>query len=253
MKRAKYISLLLMFMFVAAPLIAQNGKSKNGFATIEGKVMPYIIEGNDTIFLAPLPAAKVYEKKPRQKGRQWKKYYRLVYNFAQVYPYALVAKDIVHEADSTIDARGLKYIGKDKYVNAIVKDLFNSFEEPLKNLTVTQGQLMMILIDRECGVTPYDIIKNFKNGYAAGFWQGISKMFGNSLKRHYDPTGEDAAIEELVIKWRQGTFEQLYFEIFWKYPPMVELPQKYRIPDIGNAGKTVQKTSKKAVFNDLSM
>lgn len=233
MKKARCI-----FLLIAVTLsFAVSGTAQNGHAVLGGKLMPFIMEGNDTIFLSPIPAAKVYEKKPRQKGRQWRKYYKLVYNFAQVYPYALVAKDIVRQADSTIVAEKLKYVSKERYVNAIVKDLFNAFESPLKNMTVTQGQLMMILIDRECGVCPYDIIKNFKNGYAAGFWQGVSKMFGNSLKKHYDPTGEDAATEELVEKWRNGTFEQTYFEIFWKYPPMVELPEKYRTPDISAKGK----------------
>lgn len=223
----RLLSCALLICAVAASLRAQDGYGKIG-----GKVMPYIIDGRDTVYLSPIPAARVYEKKPRQKGRQWRKYYKLVYNFAKVYPYALVAKDIVKQADSTISANNLKYIGKDKYVNAIVKDLFESFETPLKNMTVTQGQLMMILIDRECGICPYDIIRNFKNGYAAAFWQGVSKVFGNSLKRHYDPKGEDALTEELVQQWRQGRFEQTYYEIFWEYPPMVELPEKYRTPDI---------------------
>ncbi len=206
-----------------------NTYAQDGYATIAGKLMPYIVEGGDTVYLSPLAAARVYEKKPRQKGRQWRKYYRLVYNFAAVYPYALVAKDIVIRADSTIKKDNLKYVSKDRYVNAIVKDLFHAFEKPLSNLTVTQGQLLMLLIDRECHISSYDIIKTFKNGYAAGFWQGIAKVFGNDLKRHYDPKGEDAAIEELIQQWNEGKFEQTYFEIFWKYPPMIELPEKYKV------------------------
>ncbi len=208
---------------------ADNGQS--GYKTLGGKLMQYVVENGDTVYLAPLNAARVYEKKPRQKGREWRKYYRLVYNFAAVYPYVLVAKDIVDEADSVIRAGNLKYVSKDRYVSGIVKELFNSFEEPMKNMTVTQGQLMMLLIDRECGISSYDIIKTFKNQYAAGFWQGIAKLFGNSLKRRYDPDEEDRAIEDLVQQWEQGTFEQTYFEIFWKYPPMIELPPQYRKPD----------------------
>lgn len=203
---------------------AQNG---SGYTERNGVVLPYIIENGDTVYLAPLRAAHVYEKKPRNKGREWRKYYKLVYNFAKVYPYAIVAKDIVSDVDSTIKADNLKYISKDSYVSKVVKELFNCFETPLKNLTISQGGLLMRLVDRECGISPYQIIREFKNRYAAGFWQGIAKLFDNDLKRHYDPEGEDAPVEELVRQWKEGTFERTYYEIFWDYPPVVEVPEKY--------------------------
>lgn len=204
---------------------------QDGYKSVDGRVLPYVIEQGDTIFLSPLKPARIYEKKKRKKGRQWRKYYKLVYNFAKVYPYALVAKDIVAEVDSTIKKENLKYVRKDRYVGAITKELFNSFEKPLKNLTISQGALLMKLIDRECGIPPYYIIKDFKNMYAATFWQGIGKIFGEDLKAPYDPDGDDAPTEELVHQWENDTFEQTYFEIFWKYPPMVELPEKYRKPN----------------------
>ena len=199
--------------------------------------MPYIVEGGDTVYLSPLATAHIYEKKKRKKGRAWRKYYRLVYNFAKVYPFALVAKDIVYEVDSTITKENMRFVRKDVYVGKIVKELFNSFEKPIRNMTVTQGALLMKLIDRECGIAPYSIIKEFKNVYAATFWQGVARLFGNDLKKPYDPTGTDAAVEELVQQWENGTFEKTYFEIFWEYPPMTELPEKYRKPDVQGSVK----------------
>lgn len=242
MKRAKYIIILIASLLTLA---TQSAAAQDGHARLGGKLLPYIIEGKDTVFLSPLAASRVYEKKPRQKGRQWRKYYKLVYNFAEVYPYALVAKDIVMQADSTIKADKLKYVSKDRYVERIVKDLFRSFEDRMKNMTVSQGQLLMLLIDRECNISSYNIIRDFKNKYAAGFWQGVAKLFGNDLKRHYDPDGEDGAIEDLIRQWEKGTFEQTYFEIFWKYPPMIELPEKYRKPDLSRSTNQAQQASKK--------
>lgn len=217
MRRNRVIFALLSIVFLLAdihPAFAQDGYRKK-----DGKLLPYIIEGKDTVYFASLDAARVYEKKKRQKGRQWRKYYRLVYNFAVVYPYALEAKKIVTQVDSTIKADKLKYVKKERYVSAITKQLFGKYEKTFRNMTVTQGQLMMKLIDRECGIDSYSIIRDFKNRYAAGFWQGIAKLFGSDLKKRYDPKGEDAATEELVEQWEKGTFEQTYFEIFWKYPP----------------------------------
>ncbi len=190
--------------------------------------MQYIVEGKDTIFIDELPASKVYSRVPKQKGREWRKYYRLVHNFSKTYPYALVARDLVARADSTIEADGLKRGRKEKYVNELQKELFNVFEQPLRNLTVSQGALLMKLIDREAGKSSYNIIKDYKSGIAAGFWQGIAKLFGSDLKKPYDPEGEDKAVEELVDNWEAGDIQAIYFSLFWQDPPAIEIPEKYR-------------------------
>lgn len=218
----RLILTLLSGLFLATMSVAQTRP-----AAKQRQMMSYTVENGDTVYQGSIRPARVYQKLPRKKGSEWRKYYRLVHNFAVVYPYALVASDLVAETDSTIKARGLKYISKDKYVNAIVKDLFRSFEKDARNMTVSQGQMMMKLIDRECGISSYKIIKEFKNGYAAGFWQGVAKIFGNDLKKPYDPKGEDAPIEELVKKWHDGDFERIYYEIFWKLPPEIKIPEKY--------------------------
>ena len=196
--------------------------------TPDGPFMHYRIEGKDTVFVEELPPARVYSKLPRQKGREWRKYYRLVHNFSKTYPYALAARHLVHEVDSTIAADNLKRGKRDKYISMKQKELFDDFENPMRRLTVSQGALLMKLIDREVGKSSYLIIKDYKNGIAAGFWQGIARIFGTDLKKPYDPDGEDRPIEELVQLWEKGEFEGLYFSLFWKYPPEIEIPSKYR-------------------------
>ena len=186
-----------------------------------------IIEGKDTLYIDELPASKVYSRVPRQKGREWRKYYRLVHNFSKAYPYALVAKKLVIEADSTIAADRLRGARKEKYVNKVQKELFEVFEGQMRNLTVSQGALIMKLIDREVGQSSYDIIKGYKSRITAGFWQGIAKMFGSDLKKPYDPKGEDAATEELVQIWHAGDFPAFYWSLFWKDPPEMPIPEKY--------------------------
>ena len=190
--------------------------------------MHYVLEGADTVFVDELPPAKVYSKLPRQRGREWRKYYRLVHNFSKTYPYALAARHLVHEVDSTIAADRLKRGKRDRFINEKQKELFDDFEKPMRGLTVSQGALLMKLIDREIGKSSYFIIKDYKNGMAAGFWQGIAKIFGTDLKKPYDPDGEDRAVEELVQLWEKGEFEVLYYSLFWKYPPEIEIPSKYR-------------------------
>ena len=195
--------------------------------TQEG-ILEFIVEGNDTIYIDQIRASKIYSRLPKMKGREWRQYYRLVHNFSKAYPYALVAKKLVVEADSVIAADNLKGIKREKYINKVQKELFSVFESQMRSLTVSQGALIMKLVDREVGKSSYNIIKGYKSGITAGFWQGIAKMFGSDLKKPYDPEGEDEATEELVQIWEAGDFPAFYWSIFWKDPPEMPIPEKYR-------------------------
>lgn len=215
--KGKYI--ISFIIAVTTVLICQKTSAQN--------YLHYKVEGKDTTYIDELPASKVYSRLPRQKGREWRKYYRLVHNFSKTYPYALVARKLVERADSTIAADNLKRGKREKYINQVQKELFEVFEKPLRNLTVTQGALLMKLIDREVGKSSYNIIKDYKSGMAAGFWQGIAKIFGSDLKKPYDPKGEDKAVEELVEIWEAGDFQAFYFSLFWQDPPIIDIPEEY--------------------------
>jgi hypothetical protein len=188
----------------------------------------YKVINGDTVYVETLRPSRCYSRLPRQKSKEWRKYYRLVHNFARTYPYALASKRILLSVDSTMVAEGMKRGKKDKYINQVQKELFKVFEEPMRSMTVTQGALLMKLIDREIGKTSFKIIKDYKNGIAAGFWQGIAKMFGSDMKKPYDPDGDDKQTEELVKLWEEGEFDLLYFAIFMKEPPRANIPEKYR-------------------------
>lgn len=190
-------------------------------------LLEFIVEGNDTIYIDQIRASKVYARVPKMKGREWRQYYRLVHNFSKAYPYALVARKLVTEADSVIAADRLKGVKREKYINTVQKELFAVFESQMRSLTVSQGALIMKLIDREVGRSSYNIIKGYKSGMAAGFWQGIAKLFGSDLKKPYDPEGEDKATEELVKIWEDGDFPAFYWSLFWKDPPVMPIPEKY--------------------------
>lgn len=193
----------------------------------EEKLMKYIIEGNDTIYIDEIQASRAFAKLPKQRGKDWRKYYRLVHNFSKAYPYALVARKLVVEADSTIAADRLRGAKREKYISGVQKELFDVFEGQMRNLTVSQGALIMKLVDREVGKSSYNIIKGYKSGITAGFWQGVAKMFGSDLKKPYDPEGEDMLTEELVQIWEAGDFPAFYRSLFWENPPEMPIPEKY--------------------------
>ena len=69
---------------------------------------------------------------------------------------------------------------------------------------IKQGRVLLKLIDRETEYTAYEVLKEFRGGFVAGFWQGVSKIFGQDLKSQYDKDGEDRMIEQLVIYYAAG-------------------------------------------------
>lgn len=211
---------LILILLLAASCAAES------YAQDSSHVLKYYVSGKDTIFFDSIPAA--YVRQPRRKGAYWRKYYRDVHNFGKVYPYALAAKEILKEADSTIVTDDLKRMKREKYLRSVEKELFAKFEKPLRNLTVSQGKMLMKLIDREVGITSYNIIKDYRGGITAGFWQGVARLFGSSLKNPYDPDGEDARLEELVGIWEAGEYPDLYYSLFWKYPDFIPDPSNSR-------------------------
>ena len=126
--------------------------------------------------------------------------------------------------DSIIVARNMGVVRKTSFIEKVQKQLFKNYEGAFRQMTISQGALMMKLIDRETGMSSYSIIKEYKNGVAAGFWQGIAKLFDNDLKSQYDPEGTDRNVEELVQIWKAGDFPSLYWSIFREDPPVINVP-----------------------------
>ena len=208
-------------------LAARNmDRLRSGIRT--GGYLAFSVENGDTTYYDTIDPVWVFAKGAKSKKKDWRKYYRLVYNFARVYPYAIAAGRLDQVADSTIQAERMNKRKKDKYVAGLQKDLFTDFGGALRGMTISQGALLLKLIDRESGKTSYDIIKEYKSGIAAGFWNGIARMFDNTLKAGYDAEGADKDTEELIRKWNDGTFPALYYSIFFESPPEVYVPDKYK-------------------------
>lgn len=85
-----------------------------------------------------------------------------------------------------------------KIIKLKEKDLKKEFTDPLTNLSVYQGKVLMKLINRETGNNCYEIIKEYRGGLTARFYQTVAFFFGSSLKQPYDKKGDDAEMEKIV-------------------------------------------------------
>ena len=157
-------------------------------------------------------------KKIKHYGREWRQQYRLIWNFNKIYPYALVGRNLMRQVDSTIATGSLDGRERDKYIKEVEKELLRLFEKDIRQMTISQGFLLVRLVDRECGTTVYDIIKNYEGSVAAGFWNLVGKMFEQDLKSHYDPEGKDAKTEQLIEIWESGDWDNFFFSIFGEEP-----------------------------------
>lgn len=166
-----------------------------------------IVEGKDTIPFIDLPEVQVwaYWGKVSISKKVFEEWTRTKYNVKKVYPYAVLAAALLKEMDNKL-AQIPSEKERKKFIKQCEKELRMKFEEDLKNLSVTQGRILMKLIYRETGKTTYQIVKEMRGGFEAAMWQALAYIFGNSMKVSYDPQGEDYMVEKAVQLVERGYF-----------------------------------------------
>ena len=82
--------------------------------------------------------------------------------------------------------------------------LIKQYKPVILKMTFSEGRVLLKLIDRETDYTAFQIIKEFRGGFVAGFWQALAKLFGNNLKLDYQPETRDQVLEQIVIYYEMG-------------------------------------------------
>jgi hypothetical protein len=126
-----------------------------------------------------------------------------VRNVKKAYPYAKLAGEKFNEYNQKIAGIQSKSVQKAMLKQA-EDELQAQFGAELKELTITQGKILLKLIDRQTSNSSYDIVKDFRGSFRAFFYQSFARVFGYNLKVKYDPLGEDADIERIVILIESG-------------------------------------------------
>ncbi len=116
-----------------------------------------------------------------------------------VYPYALRTARLTKKINDDLQKCDSKRERK-RYLDECEKVLRAQFESNLKNLSRKQGQYLIKLIDRETGQTVYDLLKEYRSGWKAFWWNFAGKFFQLNMKEGYDAIGEDREIENYVAR-----------------------------------------------------
>lgn len=136
------------------------------------------------------------------RKRDLREYQRMVRAVKKVYPLALEAARRMEDVD--VDLSELRRRDKKQYTAAMEEALKKEITPMLLKMTRYEGKILLKLIDRETDYTVYNIIKDYRSGFTAGFYQMLARMFGNNLKLQYDPDGEDEMLEQIVLYYKAG-------------------------------------------------
>jgi hypothetical protein len=169
----------------------------------KGYVVNAVVEDGDTIPLIYLREVIIFPTRVFKNKKEAIRYTRLVKNVKKVLPYAKLARSRLYVINQEL-AKMKNESERKAYIAKADKELRAQFEDELKNLTISQGRLLIKLIDRETGATTYDLVRELKGSFNAFIYQSIAVLFGSSLKYDYDPEGDDQYIEEIVVKIENG-------------------------------------------------
>ena len=188
----KHIAAFLLIFFLCA---VNRASAQSRYGQNDTIIAVAVVYEGDTIEAKTLAGVYVWAKNNFTARDRWTRLRNAVY---VTYPYAKKAGVVFNDIEKHIAGNPDKQFIT-KYINSREKELKKEFTDPLTNLSVYQGRILMKLINRETGGTNcYDILKELKGGFTARFWQTVAFFFGSDLKQPYDANGQDADIETIV-------------------------------------------------------
>ncbi len=156
------------------------------------------IYNDDTILIASaIKPIDIISKRKFANSKEESEFLKLRRNISIVYPYAKMAGALHAQINNDLDDIDKKR-KQNKYLKVREKELREQFEAKLKDLTTTQGKVLVKLINRETGNNCYELIKDLKSPTAAFFWNMWAKKYDYNLKDPYDPENTDREIEMIV-------------------------------------------------------
>lgn len=194
---------ILIGLLAIAPFLVSAQEIKNSNEKKGSNLATVIVEG-DTIPVMYIDEVHIWGNKSFRNPAESRQWERLVRNVKKAYPYAKLAGIKFNEYNQKI--AGIK---SEKVQKAMMKqaedEIEAQFGNELRDLTISQGKILLKLVDRQTSNCSYDIVKDFRGKFRAFFYQSFARLFGYDLKARYDPLGEDADIERIVLMIESGT------------------------------------------------
>lgn len=186
--------LILTFVTISFLGIAQN-------------VNPLVVRAtmmlNDTVPLVDLREVEVISLLTPTTPRERRKLTKLIRDVKRVYPYARLAGIQLRKYNALLENAKNERESR-RIMKEAEKEINEKYGGDLKNLTFSQGKVLIKLIDRETGDCSYNLVQDLRGNFTAFFYQAFARLWGYNLKVKYDPEGEDKQIEAIVQLIERG-------------------------------------------------
>jgi len=196
----KRLNLLIISLFIFTGIsLCQAQEEQNNQSYLvpmceyQGEMIP-CVQLREVLIFKPL---KFKNKKEQQE------YDRLVRNVKRTLPIAKEIQRAIIETYEYMETLPDKKT-KDKHIKKVEKGLKEQYTARLKKLSFSQGKLLIKLVDREANQSSYELVKAFMGPFKAGFYQTFAGLFGASLRKEYDPLGDDRLTERVVLLVENG-------------------------------------------------
>ncbi|MEO5906789.1 MAG: DUF4294 domain-containing protein [Saprospiraceae bacterium] len=201
MKATPFFITISLFFVLITSVSGQTTPSEYDTTLIynDGRIMRVRITGDDTIFVATFPEVIVKAPRVFANDEEYRQYMRYRRYATQVLPYAIESIKLYRKYER--ETEGMRRGEARKYAKQLQKEVKEDFTDPLKDLTRTQGKILVKMIERHLDTPMYDVLKNVRGGFTATKWQTVGKLYGYDLKDGYSP-GEDKVLDMIL-----GDFE----------------------------------------------
>lgn len=196
-KRFNILAGVLLLSLIAIQSNAQDNKSAGGY------LVPVCIYKGDTIPSITLPDVYIFKPLKFRNDKERKEYYRLVYNVKKTFPISQEINRTIIETYEYLETLPNEKT-RQRHIKRVEKGLKEQYTARMKKLSFAQGKLLIKLVDRQSNQTSYELVKAFMGPFKAGLYQTFAGLFGASLKKQYDPEGDDRMIERIVLQVQNG-------------------------------------------------
>lgn len=199
-----YIAMLSAFVLLSAlPCAAQRQTARPAATGQKLYLTPMTVYEGDTIPYVKLPTVYIFKPIKFKNRRQMNQYYKLIRDVKKVLPIANEVNRAIIETYEYLQTLPDEK-ARQKHLKQVEKSVKAQYTPRMKKLTFAQGKLLIKLVDRQTHSTGYELVKAFLGPFRAGFYQAFAALFGASLKKQYDPTGDDALTERIVLLVESG-------------------------------------------------
>lgn len=190
---------LSLFWLIATLLPAQQPADTLPAAT--GAWARLEVENGDSTFIMALRLVKIAARRQFKDFAEQRQYYLYMRAARKVYPYALQAINLYEEIQAETEDMSKRQ--RRRYLRRENREIKDDFKEQMKNLSRTEGKVLIKMVEKELNKPFYDLIKETRGGLTAGYWHNLGKLWGYDLKQGYHP-GADTLLDEIFLDYDFG-------------------------------------------------